>query len=764
MTMVRVRITEIYNRRLLTQWSNCCPMHRYPSPGHREDALEAPIAGYVKIANTASIAVKWVAPAAFAGKKYGKNTFELRPQNPVILERTGTNKNYSLPPMPQINKTAFRRLRGYAFDPSLSQQLETLEVNDIIYKVEWEPLESYPPKSNTKIPTGEYIEIIDYDPGTGVFYPLVNLDAHILEDGLRPDVNNPQFHQQMVYAVIMTTIQNFEKALGRKIQWGERTYYILEGNKKQFGCDFVQRLRVYPHALRQANAYYHPEKKALLFGYFPAAPASPMLQLPGSTVFTCLSHDIIAHETTHAILDGLHKRYTEPSHPDTRAFHEAFADIVALFQHFTFPGVLKHQIAKTRGDLNTQNLLGQLAQEFGKAMGSYGSLRDAIGSIDRKTKQWQAHVPDPAAYQTEFNVHNRGAILVAAIFDAFLNIYKRRIQSLLRVATGGSGVLPPGMLHPDLVDLLAETAAKTAGHVLRICVRALDYCPPVEITFGDYLRAIVTADKDMVADDERDYRVAFTEAFQKRGIFPTGLKSMSVESLCFPAYPGIDAPDSLEKIFVEFLRDFKQDISYTTSREEIYQKTKQYIAGSPGTKMGIHQRIDLKFIRTSGGARFAEITGLVFPTNDKEADKLGFAYSTNKGVRFEVGNVWLASRVTPAGTLVNDVVVTLHQKRGVRASLKDNKFKITGYFNPDEPGHPKDGFIFRGGCTLIFDLDNLCLKYAIRKSITDEKRIEQQYRYLKGNHGKGHGRSYFDEASLTAVSGPFGFMHAFHNH
>jgi hypothetical protein len=146
--------------------------------------------------------------------------------------------------------------------------------------------------------------------------------------------------------------------------------------------EFVPRLRVYPHALRQANAYYDPHRKALLFGYFQASPANPQLQLPGGTVFTCLSHDIIAHETTHAILDGLHRRYIAPTHPDTRAFHEAFADLVALFQHFSFPDVLKHQIARTRGDLSQENLLGQLAQQFGPATGGYGSLRDAIGEYD----------------------------------------------------------------------------------------------------------------------------------------------------------------------------------------------------------------------------------------------------------------------------------------------------------------------------------------------------------------------------------------------
>ena len=122
---------------------------------------------------------------------------------------------------------------------------------------------------------------------------------------------------------------------------------------------FVRRLRIYPHALRDRNAYYSPAKKALLFGYFPVA-SKDEDNTPGTIVFTCLSHDIVAHETTHALLDGVHPRFNEPTNPDVLAFHEAFADIVALFQHFTYPAVLESQIRRTRGDLDSESLLGQL--------------------------------------------------------------------------------------------------------------------------------------------------------------------------------------------------------------------------------------------------------------------------------------------------------------------------------------------------------------------------------------------------------------------
>lgn len=664
--------------------------------------------------------------------------------------------------MATSKKPPFRKLRGYAFDPSLSLQIDTVDFNHIIYKVDWEDLEKRDKTSNSTYPIGEYVEIVDYDPASGLFYPPLDLnDQYLLaQDGLDPSVSNPQFHQQMVYAVVMTVIKNFEKALGRKIQWGEHMYNEREGNTKKIKSRFVPRLRIYPHALRQANAYYNPLKKSLLFGYFPAAPASAALQLPGGTVFTCLSHDIIAHETTHAILDGLHRRYIEPTHPDTRAFHEAFADIVALFQHFTFPDVLKQQIAKTRGDLASQNLLGQLAQEFGKAIGSYGGLRDAIGRTDPQTHKWIPHQPSPDEYNLAIEFHDRGAILVAAIFDAFTTIYKQRIKRVVRIASRGSGILPDGELHPDLVNQLADSAAKTASHVLGMCVRALDYCPPIDITFGDYLRAILTADRDMVSDDEMDYRIAIIEAFQKRGIFPKGVKSMSVDSLCHEQNPQTGIPPELQGKLVTFLRDYKNHLAYEQNREKIYELTKEFIAGGPKTKLGLHDRLDMKTIGPTATKVFSKLTGLHFHKDPVTSKKEGFLFSGGTAT-YQVEKLWLASRVSPSGKIINHVIVTLVQKRGVLVEVADDDIKIVGYCCPGDKRPPdKTYFDFRGGCTLIFDLDTLCLKYAIKKDIDDKQRMETQFRYMLGLSSEASAALYFDEHTLSNLSGPFAFMHS----
>jgi len=74
---------------------------------------------------------------------------------------------------------------------------------------------------------------------------------------------------------------------------------------KEMTTEYVQRLRIYPHALRARNAYYSPERKALLLGYFSTADSSAEGLMEGSVVFTAVSHDVIAHETTHACLTML---------------------------------------------------------------------------------------------------------------------------------------------------------------------------------------------------------------------------------------------------------------------------------------------------------------------------------------------------------------------------------------------------------------------------------------------------------------------------
>ena len=155
-------------------------------------------------------------------------------------------------------------MRVYAFDPSLARSPDTAEVNEVTLRVPWE---GKPDGSSTLQPgpIGEYLEVVDVDPPSACVYDPVDLDEHRLlaTDGIAPYEGDPRFHQQMGYAVGMNVIDHFERALGRPALWASRR---VPGQKKdEVEEHFVPRLRIYPHALREANAYYksRPESPAV---------------------------------------------------------------------------------------------------------------------------------------------------------------------------------------------------------------------------------------------------------------------------------------------------------------------------------------------------------------------------------------------------------------------------------------------------------------------------------------------------------------------
>ncbi len=616
-------------------------------------------------------------------------------------------------------KPTHRRLRGYAFDPSFANQLESSGVNTITYHIRWENL--------APGPLGKYLEVVDVDPASGAMYPPVDLeDPQLLaQDGLPPSESNPQFHQQMVYAVAMLTIQNFEKALGRRVQWSSP-----DASSGHEGEPFIRRLRLYPHAFRGANAYYSSLKKAVLFGYFSARPSSRSLLMPGSMVFSCLSHDIIAHEVTHALIDGIHKRFILPIHEDTLAVHEALADIVALFQHFTFPEILENQIARTRGNLSTTTWLTQLAHQFGLAIGQYKYLRDAIEKP-----------ADPQLLSEAREPHARGSVLVAAMFKAFVNVYNQRTADLYRIATNGRGVLPKGEIHPDLVRRLAAEASHTARQFLLLFIRAFDYCPPVGTTFGDLLRAMITADVDLVLTDPLNYRVALLESFKQWGIYPENVQSLSVESLTHRSFsekgllelgmainniPEDDQPkkDALRQEIATFLKLMRKFYNATAlkrkKRRALFNIAKRYRdlmhqllarrTSEPGKRLlqGLLSILLLKsdyqeFVRLSIAAVNEELTKeaeagsvrLQVATIEMALNKLGEPL-------FEVHALNRAQRVGPAANVLNQVVLTIMQECRVKLD------------KPDFSDEQEWTYTFRGGSTLVVDLDKNTMRVINR--------------------------------------------------
>lgn len=626
---------------------------------------------------------------------------------------------------PPIPEPISRQLRIFAFDPSLSGEYAMANISEITIPVRWED-------DLAAGPIGEYVEVVDADPASRAFYAPIDLNNRriLAQNGLAPSETNPQFHQQMVYAVAMATIENFERALGRVALWSSHR------SDDHRSDQFVRRLRIYPHALRDRNAYYSPDKKALLFGYFPVG-IKDAYNIPGTLVFTCLSHDIVAHETTHALLDGVHPRFNEPVNIDVLAFHEAFADLVAMFQHFSYPGVIRSQIARTRGDLAGESLLSQLAQQFGRASGRGRALRDALGGQNPTTGLWEPRSPDVHALERTTEPHDRGAILVAAVFGAFLTVYRTRTLDLYRIASDGSGVLREGDIHPDLSNRLADEATRTAQYVLQMCIRAIDYCPPVGITFGDYLRGVITADYEINRDDPLGYRIAFIESFRQWGIYPPGMRSMSTESLLWPT---LDAVEDQAGIRVD-----RSQLSSLFTEAQPVDSPEQIRAPTRLRRNTLHPwSLDTDRRTTWDGAddnarvlwgwlmkgKGRDLRGALGIVLDEDGPPPTVFRSRSSGlVAVEVHSVRWAQRRSARGSTVTDLVVEVTQRR-------------RGYFDPavqkakDAPGQGEptdDGdFRYRTGCTLLMDPVTMVVSRVIRTpgTIKDDARLERVRRFL----------------------------------
>lgn len=353
-------------------------------------------------------------------------------------------------------------------------------------------------------PRGSRIELVDYDVSTDTLYGPYDLDANSERFETVTDiqelVDDPIFHAQNAYGIVAATLHEFERALGRFLSWGFE--------------DDVHQIKIFPHAFREPNAFYSRRDECLAFGYFPRRKTR-------EKVFTCLSHDIIAHETTHALLDGLRAQLIRPSSRDQAAFHEGFADIIALLMVLKNEETVGYALTKrvrpvqgmvpakeTLDLIMGRSFLTGLGDEMGKAL--YGMGRDAL-------RQSAKLEPSEDCYDGDSHVepHDRGEILVAAVLNALLAIWKKRLEGKINRAAKDAPSTHVAAWR------VTEEGAKAAEHLLRIMIRAIDYLPPVHVKFGDFLSAAITADWEICQDDtEYGYREQLLTQFGRFGIKP----------------------------------------------------------------------------------------------------------------------------------------------------------------------------------------------------------------------------------------------------
>ncbi|MES2317015.1 MAG: hypothetical protein V4631_05930 [Pseudomonadota bacterium] len=179
----------------------------------------------------------------------------------------------------------------------------------------------------------------------------------------------PQFDAIHTYAVVRQTLTMYQRALAAA---GIDTSLPWQWNSS---TDLTP-IAVFPYGLPDVvNGLYSRAGRCLKFGHF--LPAGQ-----GERVYTCRSLDIVAHETGHAVLDGLKPDWLLASNPlQTAALHEAFGDLTAIFLCLSQLDMCEAIVVQTRGRVHDKSFLADFAEQYGLALGRQNGIRQADNDL-----------------------------------------------------------------------------------------------------------------------------------------------------------------------------------------------------------------------------------------------------------------------------------------------------------------------------------------------------------------------------------------------
>jgi hypothetical protein len=342
-------------------------------------------------------------------------------------------------------------------------------------------------------PTGSRFFIWEQDPSVGelgrrlLFVPglMVNgpRDARIdtMLPGTTPVSRNadgdflfpadtPEGDCAHAFAIVHMILAMYERARGGVgIPWA----WNLKGN-----TDVVT---AYPRAGVTPNAFYSRGQKALKFFYFtPIGTTEPL--------FTCRSLDIVAHETGHAVLDGLKPGWIGISNPpQTGGLHESFGDLSAIFLALAQLDLADALIAMTKADLHQKDFLAALAEQFGTALGRPTGLRNADNDLKLS--------------QVSNEVNEISQVFTGAIYDILADMF--RFERIRQSKTK----------DPALV--LVEVSQHLSGLLLNALLRA----PDTGATYIDVVNQMLRVSNEQ--NDPRIYRTCIYDRFALREVVAT---------------------------------------------------------------------------------------------------------------------------------------------------------------------------------------------------------------------------------------------------
>lgn len=409
-------------------------------------------------------------------------------------------------------------------------------------------------------PVSPRVAVLDFEPGVGA----LATPARYLRPGGRAKIGSYEIARPVafgepvdpvtaavsVFGAVHKTIAMFEEedALGRQVEWAFDAPQLL----------------VVPRSGQMANAYYERESHSLQFFFFDPPGGGPR-------IFTSSSQDIVAHETTHALLDGIAPDLYSAISPESLAIHESVADLGSLLVSFRCRELTRAVLASSHGSIKDSNVFSGLAEQFAMGLdrGEY-----YLRNLNNETTMAQVAHDEPHDLSTVLSGAFY-AVLIKAYEDLRAHYASRSLTDPTVVADseasyvearaagesgephdlgkpgGASGARPRSAgFGPD-----AKALFVAAERIKRTLLRGLDYLPPGDVSFADLARAVLASDEASHPDSER-LRDWLKQEFITRGI-ARSRRDLDVRTN-FAALPleGLDVEELIASDFAAY--DFAQ--------------------------------------------------------------------------------------------------------------------------------------------------------------------------------------------------------------
>lgn len=297
------------------------------------------------------------------------------------------------------------------------------------------------------------------------------------------------------FATVARTVETFEEALGRPIRWA-----------------FDGPVRVDSLQGTELNAFYNRDQHLISFsrGWDPKRK---------TWVHAAASGEVCAHETGHAILDGLRPRYFGSFAPEVNAFHEAFGDMMGMVMGLSDARTLDLVTRQTDGDLSRPNALSDMGEEMGIASNHFAGVSVTGGDYQRTARnryQWAEPsslkwmgTPDELGREP----HSFGQVWTGAFYDLVKTMYAQ---------IRGEGKEP------------REALRETGQEALGLLARGVDHGPHGDFTLADMAAAWVRAER---AEHGGRWEGAIRAAMEARGIL-----QKDVVIVDRPSIPSLEPP------------------------------------------------------------------------------------------------------------------------------------------------------------------------------------------------------------------------------